>query len=333
MSGPKRGRISIVESMRREIAAERRREAERRRNEYLERVARRKAIAREKAERRVQKEEDLRENIKECRSRLKALVQEYGAEAVDATRVEGWIASAEAKLKGDLREGWREVNGVESFLDRKESALRGRFLQRNQEEAYSGPSEAELFLSEVEDVLSDYPAVSSPGIAQRLDLLRGAVKVNRENPNTLEQVKSLLAKVNELVEAYEIRKKEREFAIKVFAEAIGAEPPGPDTGQTSMAEGKLQEIASRQGKGTAAGDFTPTSFSGSIAGMPITVTFENEETLLLNTPEHGDCKTPLKELRNKLAEKGIELGSVRITKTGENWNPVSTDHVRNRARA
>lgn len=353
MSGPKRSQYTINASIRREIAAERRREyerrqseyrhrvearrkeAERRRNEYLERVARREAAAKEKAEVRAGKEVDLRNAIKECRNQLHVLVKEYGSEPVDAQRVESWLVSAENHAKDDLRIGWQELNGAKSFLTRKEGFLKKRPVQLPQEEIdeVAEPSEAELLLSELDDVLSDNPAVSNPGIIQRLDLMRGAVKVNRENPNTLEQVKTLLAKVNEMVEEYEIRKKEREFAIRAFAEVVGAEPPAPDAGQAALQGDKHLGEASQGEKRTAGGGFTPASFSGSISGMPITVVFEDGNNIRLNTPEGGDCKTPLKTLMNKLAEKGIELGSVRIDRTGENWNPVSTGNVQNRMRA
>ena len=335
MSGPKRSRFSISNSIRQTIAAERRRDYERRRNEYLERCAKREAIAREKAEQRVKKEEDLRKEIKECRSRLKILAKEHGAEVVNSGRVEGWIASAEKKVKGDLRDAWRELNGARSFLVRKEGELKGGTVQRQHQhqETQTELSEAELLLIEVEEVISENPAISSPGIAQRLELYRGSLKINRENSNILDQLKSFLAKVNDLAEENAILKKEREFAIRAFAEAIGAEPPGPEAGQAAMQVGKREGAGSEDVKGSAEGGFTPTSFSGSIAGMPITVVFEDENNLLLNTPEHGDCKTPLKALRDKLAEKGVELGSVRIVKTGENWNPVSTNNVQNRVRA
>lgn len=333
MSGPKRSQFTVSNSMRQIIAAERRRDYERRRNEFLERVAKREAIAREKVELRVKKEEDLRKEIKECRSRLKTLVKEYGAEVINSGRVEGWIASAEKKVKGDLRDAWRELNGARSFLDRKERGLKGGTLQRQHQETQMELSEAELLLIEVEELLSENPTISNPGIVQRLDLFRDALKVNRENPNTLEKVKSLLEKVNDLTEEYEIRKKEREFAIRAFAEIIEAQPQRPDAGQAAIRGGKLQDAGFEDVKGSVESGFTPTSFSGSIAGMPVTVIFEDGNNLLLNTPEHSDCKTPLKTLRKKLAEKGVELGNVRIMKTGENWNPVSTNNVQNRIRA
>lgn len=333
MSGPKRSQFTVSNSMRQRIQAERRRDYERRRNEYLERVARREAIAREKVQLRVKKEEELRKEIKECRSRLKTLVKEYGAEAMNSVRVEGWIASAEEKVKGDLRDAWREMNGARSFLDRKERGLKGSAPKQQHKEAQMDLSETELLLIEVEEILSANPTISNPGIVQRLDLFRDALKAKGKNPNTLEQVKTFLEKVNDLNEEYEIRKKEREFAIRAFAEIIGAQPPRPDAGQAATQRRKQQDANSGDKKGSVENGFTPTSFSGSIAGMPVTVTFEDGNNLLLNTPEHSDCKTPLKTLRNKLAEKGIELGNVRIMKTGENWNPVSTNNVQNRIRA
>ena len=336
MSGPKRSRYSINNSIRRQIAEERRREAEKRRNEYLERVARREAQAREKAALRAEKELDLQKAVIECRDHLHMLVKEYDARAVDAQRIEGWLDSAESCAKGDLRSGWRELNGARAFLKRKEDSLKKRPVQQNGAEIEEalGLSEAELVLSEVEDVLSDNPDVSNTGITQRLDLIRAALKINRENPNTLEQVKSLLAKIYEIVEEYEIRKKEREYAIRAFAEVIGAELPGPGAAQGAMArDGNHHENVSLDEKKNSGGGVPPASFSGSIGGMPITVVFEADNAIQLNTPENGNCKTPLKTLMNKLSEKGVDLGSVRIVRTGENWNPVSQDSVQKKTRA
>ena len=334
MSGPKRSQYTIDRRIRQEIAAERRRDAQRRRDEYL---ARRKAMAREKADIRAGKEGELRTAIMECRKHLQTLVREFGTEATDAQRVETWLTSAEAHAKGDLRDSWKELNGAKSFLIKKEDSLKRiappQRHQKEEPEELPEPSEAELLLSELEDVLSNNSEISNVGITQRLDLLRGALAVNPNNPNTLEQVQTLLKKVNEIADELEIRKKEREYVIRAFTEVIGAEPPPPSTGQAAMPEGRTHQTSSTGEKGSPGGGFPPSSFSGSIGGMPITVTFEDEKNIRLNTPENGDCKTPLKSLMKKLESKGVSLANIRIDRTGENWNPVSTENVSNRIRA
>ena len=334
MSGPKRSQYAIDRRIQQEIAAELRRDAQRRRDEYL---ARRKAVAREKAEIRAGKEGELRTAIMECRQHLQTLVREFGTEVIDARRVENWLTSAEAHAKGDLRDSWKELNGAKSFLIKKENSLKRSIPpqrhQKEEPEELPEPSEAELLLGELEDVLSNNSEISNVGITQRLDLLRGALKVNPNNPNTLEQVQALLTKVNEIADGLEIRKKEREYVIRAFAEVIGAEPPSPSTGQAAMSEGRTHQTSSSGEKGSPVGGFPPSSFSGSIGGMPITVTFEDEKNIRLNTPENGDCKTPLKSLMKKLESKGVSLANIRIDRTGENWNPVSTENVSNRIRA
>nr|WP_321500849.1 hypothetical protein [uncultured Dethiosulfovibrio sp.] len=338
MSGPKRTSWSIAAEQRRRIEERNRETARKRKQEYEDRVARRererqKQIAKrheeylerearrqERAQIREGKETDLATAIKECRITLRSITKEFGEKAFDISRVEEWLSSAEMNIKGDIREGWREVNGARNFLQKREEMLRKR-------PAPPEPSQAELVLKDLEELLSETPEITNPGITQRVNLIKGSLKVNKENPATLGEVQKLFSKINEMVEEYEIKKQEQRFVIETFAEIIGGVPPTPKSGQSSAIVTGREQNAQSSSKGASGtgGPQAPESFSGTIGGMPVTVTLSpNSNEIQLHTPEKGDCKTPLKLLKEKLAEKGVNLGAIRIAKTGENWNPVST---------
>lgn len=159
-----------------------------------------------------------------------------------------------------------------------------------------------------------------------MSLIEESLKVNPENAGTLKQVAALFEKTQELVENMEVRKKETDYAKQAFAEIIGSTLPSAQGSLSSTAYGGAGKAGQTQKsvRCDSSGN-GPGSLSGSIDGMPISVTFdEKSNNIVLITPEKGDCKGHLTKLSARLAEKGLSLGTIKIRRTGENWNPVKS---------
>ena len=74
--------------------------------------------------------------IEDCRDQLEDLEAEYGEYAAYVVQRAGvWLDQAENSLNGDLRYGWRQVNGARSYIANQASRLaekRAQFVQRQQ---------------------------------------------------------------------------------------------------------------------------------------------------------------------------------------------------------
>jgi hypothetical protein len=273
------------------------------------------------AERRMEKEAELLQAIEDCELDADSLRSEFGHIAESACdNVNEWMEQARAAIDGDIRQGWRQVNGAQKYLARTRASFEERAERARTREAERSAAAAEQaarvehqmrslrkldpFLGRMESLLATCPALDNEGARQRFEIIATAVKRNPENPNTAKQAMDLCDRLEKIAEEYEQRQQERRYVSNAFSGILGCAP-------------------------SPAGGACPESVTGSIAGMPLTVHFDKRSgAIRIDTPEKGDCKNALKTLAGQLGKRKIALGPVSILRTGEIWNPAKSiyDH-------
>ncbi len=147
----------------------------------------------------------------------------------------------------------------------------------------------------LEDVESDYSEIVNDGIRQRVDLYKNSIKTNPDNPNTLKQIEIFRANLLQQFEEYQNKKEDMNYVAGVFSKALGGNVNQSNDGQFHI--------------------------SGSIEGVPISVKLnQNDNKIDFDTPTDGSCQKGLEAIQKKLIDANINLGAIKVLKTGQTIN-------------
>jgi len=294
MSGPKKSSYEIREERKRELAQERRRK-------------------------RALQIKKMHHELDKCQNEVNALVSKYGNRAHFVLKsVTQWRYEVEFSLDGDLREAWRGLKGIQNFLDKHKKLLKNQFEQEQkelhaqktrqkviadlqQEQEAKKIQEEKLKKEKVASVVEnleqigvEYQEILNDGIKQRVELFKNAIATNPDNPNTLQQIETFKKNLYKQYALYQEKKEQRKYVEDVFAKALGATPDE---------DGEKSHI------------------SGTIDGVAISVSFNSNNNVIdLDTPTDGSCRRGLDALMQKLDNANINLGPIKVLKTGQTIN-------------
>jgi len=212
---------------------------------------------------------------------------------------------------GDLRDSWRSIKGMDKYLDNQQIKLQER---RNKFDAHAKIQEQQMVeetkiaqekaihqekiaskIGLLEAIEYDYSEIFNEGIAQRITLFKQAIASNPDNTNTLKQIEDFKAVIVKQFDEYQNKKEDTAYVAEIFANALGT---------------NVQSSAS--------GNFF---ISGSIDGVPISVNLNNKNNNIeFDTPTDGSCQKGLNAIQKKLASANINLGEIRVLRTGQTLN-------------
>lgn len=264
-------------------------------------IAQRRAQKRAKRERQI---EEIEGKLKNCRHHLEILEKEYGSLTTQmATNVNIWMQDIKSNIQGDLRECFRGIKGIESYLSKQKTILtkkkREKEAQQQKEqkileEKMLREAKINAIVESLEAVEHDYAAIFNEGIKQRVELFKNAIKTNPDNQNTLKQIKQFQEKLFQLHEAHKEQEQNSHYVAETFANILDAQ-----------IEEKNSEI----------------TISGAVDGVPISVTLHNDNDKIdFDTPLDGSCKKAMDRIQKELQNANINLGAIQVVKTGQILN-------------
>lgn len=222
------------------------------------------------------------------------------------TEIENFLSLQEDNLKqAKQREAERQRLAAQRRAEMEEQKRLQKEQKRLQEEKLR--QEAELKAAFVQqklkyfdDMRSEYPQLINAGIEQRMELYRNALSSNPENSDTLEKLAEMRKVCNKIIEDHLAEQDKKNYLVKTLKKIVGADEDqdGGDGG-----------------------------ISGTLNGAPISVSFvPNSNEIIFNTPEDGSCKPQIGTLTKQLASAGIDLGPIRVVRTGEMLNRDSNEY-------
>jgi len=280
---------------------------------YEIREERRRVLAEERMRKRELQIKQINSKLEVCQDKLNLLVSQYGDRAKFLLKsVKEWSREIRFSLDGDLREAWRGVKGIQNYLDKNSKLLEKQSeqaqkerqkvvknLQREQEEQ---KLQEERFRKEkiarvvenLEQISLEYQEIFNDGIKQRVELFKNTIVSNPNNPNTLQQIETFKKNIYKQYELHQERKEQSKYVADVLANALGT-TPDENSGKSYI--------------------------SGTIDGVDISVTLNSDNNSIdLDTPTDGSCRKGLDALMQKLDNANIDLGSIKVLKTGQTIN-------------
>lgn len=300
MSGPKKSSYEI----RQEIREERARERQRKRESQIR---------------------DIEDQIRQYQRELDKLEKKYGTIALNVVNnVQKWLDDVHRATNNDLRDCWRGLKGVENYLSKQEkklSKIKKRYdiqaqkekeaeEQRQLKEERKALQEAKIdtILASLNSVIQEYAEILNDGIKQRVELFSNSIKTNPDNQNTLKQIEQFKSQLSKQYEEYMNKKDETLYVAETLSQALG---------------GDMQE-----------GSDGSMSISGMIEGVDISVRLHlNSNDMDIDTPLDGSCKRGLDALIHKLGEANIDLGAVKVVKSGQIWNSTTNQNRQQRIKS
>ncbi|MEA3315157.1 MAG: hypothetical protein U9Q30_04820 [Campylobacterota bacterium] len=250
---------------------------------------------RRKAEQRAKREaqiNDINMQIGSIENRLSNLLNN----GINTNMINNWISQAR-DTNGDLRDCFRQIRGINNYLSNKENLLKQKQkkLAKEEEEKKVYQEKINTIIDGLDEVKSDYKDVLNDGIKQRVELFKNSIKSNPDNLNTLKQIENLKQTLFKQYEEYQTQKEDTKYVANIFSDAL-------NTNINEDGDGSL-------------------SISGSIDGVPISVKLnKNNKNIDFDTPTDGSCKQGLDALQKKLNSANINLGAIKVLKTGQTIN-------------
>lgn len=231
--------------------------------------------------------------------RLLQLSKEYKEFADNIVMVvKNW--QRDIDTNGDLRDSWRSIKGVEKYLDNQRIKLQER---KNKFDAHTKMQEQQMVeeakiaskIELLEAIEHDYSEIFNDGIAQRITLFKQSIASNPDNTKTLKQIEDFKAMILRQFDEYQNKKEDTAYVAEIFANALGTNVQSSDSGNLFI--------------------------SGSIDGVPISVNLNNKNNNIeFDTPMDGSCQQGLNAIQKKLASANINLGEIRVLRTGQTLN-------------
>lgn len=277
-------------------------------------IAKRRA---EKIAKRQRQIKEIKDELKNCQNILNDLEKEFGAlPQYLKNNINKWTREVELNLNGDLRDSFRALRGIKKYLNNQKSILSKRAKERLEEELKEQKLQEEKRLKEakinsiiesLEEIKSDYSEIMNEGIEQRVELFKNSIKLNPDNPNTIKQIEQFKNRLYKLYEEHLEQKENVQYVADTFANILN---------------GDLKE------------DKEGLSISGSIDGVPISVKLhQNSNSIDFDTPLDGSCKRAMEEIQKELNRANINLGEIKVLKTGQILNKKTAAKTQNRIKS
>jgi len=258
------------------------------------------------ADKRDMQIDEIESQISLCQKMTNTLLKEYGSMATTTkNRVDEWID--EIDKTGDLRYCFKALRGIESFIEKQKPLLKSRkkkqdikreALEKEAEKKREHEAKIARVVSYLTSIEKEYKDILNDGIKQRVTLFKNAMRTNPDNQNTLKQIKSFKTNLHNTYEEHLEKVENTHYIADVLSEALGA---------------KIQKSA------------TGLLIDGSIDSVPISVKLNhNNNSLDLDTPMDGSCRRGLDALIKKLDRANIDLGAIKVVKTGQTINHAQT---------
>lgn len=285
----------------------------------------REAQARERQRKRKNQIDKIEGEIRQYQSQLNNLAGKYGAIASNVIdNANRWLNDVRRATNGDLRDCWRGLKGVGSYLSKQEQKL-SKIKKRNdiqvrkereaaekrqieEEQKALHQAKIDIALESINSVTNEYKEILNDGIRQRIDIFSKSIRANPDNPNTLKQIEEFKSQLSKQYEEYLRVKNETLYVAETLSRALGADVKEGSDGILTVA--------------------------GTIEGVDISVKLHpNNNDIDMDTPLDGSCKQGLNALTRKLGEANIDLGAIKVLNSGQVWNAVANQNRQQKVRS
>lgn len=258
-------------------------------------------IKEEQRRKRINQENEIKNEINNIKNNLNIIVSKYKdlAENV-AISTRQWLNEVENNLPYDLRDCWRGINGINNYIKQQQTMLISKQQKLDAEVLKQQILKAKIdvILKSLNDIENDYKEILNTGISQRVELFKKSIISNPDNTNTLKQIEQFKQAISNQYDEYKNQFESRKYVAKSFAKAL-------NTTINEAPDGNY-------------------FISGSIDGVPISVNLSSNSTDIdLNTPIDGSCSKSLEVLQRELNNANIDLGSIKVLRTGEILNQTT----------
>jgi hypothetical protein len=284
MSGPKKSQWEIQQ----EIREQRKREREAKRRKQVNEIQNRINLAQTNLDNLLNKYKDVAsQNIK--------------------TFINEWIR--EIDLKGDLREAFRKIKGIENYLEKQNNILKTKQDKIDAQKEIERIKQEKInnILDSLEKIKGDYKEILNDAILQRIELFANSIKANPDNKKTLSQIEQFQKQLFTKYEEFEEKKYQTNYVADKFSKLLNSD---------IKKSGDNLEV------------------SGKIDGVPISVKVNYKNSNIdLDTPMDSSCKRGVNALQKGLEKEKISLGEIKVIRTGEVLNKQNNTQSRTRTKA
>jgi hypothetical protein len=284
MSGPKKSQWEIQQ----EIREQRKREREAKRRKQVNEIQNRINLAQTNLDNLLNKYKDVAsQNIK--------------------TFINEWIR--EIDLKGDLREAFRKIKGIENYLEKQNNILKTKQDKIDAQKEIERIKQEKInnILDSLEKIKGDYKEILNDAILQRIELFANSIKANPDNKKTLSQIEQFQKQLFTKYEEFEEKKYQTDYVADKFSKLLNSD---------IKKSGDNLEV------------------SGKIDGVPISVKINYKNSNIdLDTPMDSSCKRGIDALQKGLEKEKISLGEIKVIRTGEVLNKQNNTQSRTRIKA
>jgi hypothetical protein len=284
MSGPKKTQWEIQQ----EIREQRKREREAKRRKQVNEIQNRINLAQTNLDNLLNKYKDVAsQNIK--------------------TFINEWIR--EIDLKGDLREAFRKIKGIEIYLEKQNNILKTKQDKIDAQKEIERIKQEKInnILDSLEKIKGDYKEILNDAILQRIELFANSIKANPDNKKTLSQIEQFQKQLFTKYEEFEEKKYQTNYVADKFSKLLNSD---------IKKSGDNLEV------------------SGKIDGVPISVKVNYKNSNIdLDTPMDSSCKRGVNALQKGLEKEKISLGEIKVIRTGEVLNKQNNTQSRTRTKA
>jgi hypothetical protein len=284
MSGPKKSQWEIQQ----EIREQRKREREAKRRKQVNEIQNRINLAQTNLDNLLNKYKDVAsQNIK--------------------TFINEWIR--EIDLKGDLREAFRKIKGIENYLEKQNNILKTKQDKIDAQKEIERIKQEKInnILDSLEKIKGDYKEILNDAILQRIELFANSIKANPDNKKTLSQIEQFQKQLFTKYEEFEEKKYQTDYVADKFSKLLNSDV---------KKSGDNLEV------------------SGKIDGVPISVKINYKNSNIdLDTPMDSSCKRGIDALQKGLEKEKISLGEIKVIRTGEVLNKQNNTQSRTRIKA
>lgn len=255
-------------------------------------------IKEEQRKKRLNQENEIRNEINSIKKSLNFLISKHQNLAQNIVKAATqWLNEVEHNISYDLRDCWKGINGINNYIKQQETLLFQQQQQINEEILRKQIFEAKvsLIVKSLDEVKTDYKEILNDGIIQRVDLFKKSIISNPDNENTLKQIEQFKQNISKQYDEYKNQLESRKYVANSFAQALNS---------------TINE--------TSDGNYF---ISGSIDGVPISVNLSSTSyDIDMDTPTDGSCYKGLEALQKHLHSSNIDLGPIKVLKTGKVLN-------------
>jgi len=253
----------------------------------------------QEAKRRAQIEE-INQRLNIAQSKLESLSIKY-SEVIDNSiknMILSWIR--EVDTNGDLRDAFKKLRGIENYLDKQKAILQSKQAKLDAKKEAQRLKEEKInnILASLQELKIDYKDILNEGILQRIELFSNAIKSNPDNQRTLEQIKQFKKQLYKMQEEYQEKKFQTDYVADKFAKLLNSDIK--KNGSNLQIKGKIDGVE-----------------------ISVKINYKNSD-IDLDTPLDSSCKRGIKALLDGLKKENINLGEIKVLRSGEVLNRQSS---------